>query len=197
MYRADIDGAPVEMGSMHAAARLGIVRTFQTLKLSGEMTVIEHVLIGLSRHSRATVWDAMIRSRRGREEALRQVRESRDLLGVLGIAHLKNTPANALAYGHGWFVELARALAVRPRVLLLDEPSLGLAPIIVRSIFDTFAKLRSRGLTILIVGQMAWPGLEICDHAHVLKTGRIAISGTAQELATNPRVMEAYQGSRA
>ena len=92
---------------------------------------------------------------------------------------------------------IARALAAKPKLLLLDEPSLGLAPIIVRSIFDAFAKLRSRGLTILIVEQMAWLGLEICDRAHVLETGWIAISGTAQELATNPRVMEAYLGSLA
>ena len=72
---------------------------------------------------------------------------------------------------------------------------MGLAPIIVRAIFDAFAELRSRGLTILIVEQMAWLGLEICDRAHVLETGTITLTGAPQDLAKNPRVMEAYLGT--
>ena len=83
----------------------------------------------------------------------------------------------------------------RPRLLLLDEPSLGLAPIVLRSIFDAFVKLKARGMTILLVEQMAWLGLEICDRAYVLETGAIAISGTARDVASNPRVIEAYLGA--
>jgi len=79
-------------------------------------------------------------------------------------------------------------------VLLLDEPSLGLAPLLVRSIFDTFLKLKERGLTILLVEQMAWLGLEICDRAHVLEIGSIVLSGTGAELSANSRVMDAYLG---
>jgi branched-chain amino acid transport system ATP-binding protein len=78
---------------------------------------------------------------------------------------------------------------------MLDEPSLGLAPLMVRSIFDAFLRLKQRGLTILIVEQMAWLGLEVCDRAHVLETGAIVLSGTGSELASNSRVMEAYLGS--
>jgi branched-chain amino acid transport system ATP-binding protein len=70
-----------------------------------------------------------------------------------------------------------------------------LAPLIVRSIFDTFLKLKERGLTILIVEQMAWLGLEICDRAHVLETGSIALSGTGRELSSNSQVMDVYFGS--
>ncbi len=92
-------------------------------------------------------------------------------------------------------VAIARALVSRPRLLLLDEPSLGLAPLVLQTIFDAFKKLQARGLTILIVEQMAWLALEICDRAHVLETGRIAISGVSNELAANPRVMEAYLGT--
>ena len=92
-------------------------------------------------------------------------------------------------------VAIARALVASPRLLLLDEPSLGLAPIVLRTIFDAFTQLKARGLTILIVEQMAWLGLEICDRAHVLETGKITISGTSEELTANPRVMEAYLGA--
>jgi branched-chain amino acid transport system ATP-binding protein len=89
---------------------------------------------------------------------------------------------------------IGRALMARPRLLLLDEPSLGLAPLLVERIFGAIARLKSEGTTILLVEQNARQALKIADRAYVLETGRIAMAGTAAELAANPDVERAYLG---
>ncbi len=103
-------------------------------------------------------------------------------------------PAGRLSGGQQQMLALARGLMARPRVLLLDEPSLGLAPLLVREIFATLARLRGEGLTILLVEQMAAQALALADRAYVLASGRITASGTAAEVRANPAVIQAYLG---
>jgi branched-chain amino acid transport system ATP-binding protein len=102
--------------------------------------------------------------------------------------------AGLLSGGEQQMVAIGRSLLSRPRLLMLDEPSLGLAPGLVRSIFQSFLKLRERGMAVLLVEQMAWLGLGICDRAYVLESGRFAIQGDRDAVRTNPRVVEAYLG---
>ncbi len=102
--------------------------------------------------------------------------------------------AGLLSGGEQQMVAIGRALLGRPRLLMLDEPSLGLAPGIVRSIFESFVRLRDRGISLLVGEQMAGLALAVCDRAYVLEGGRFAIQGRGEEVKRDPRVIEAYLG---
>jgi branched-chain amino acid transport system ATP-binding protein len=105
--------------------------------------------------------------------------------------------AGLLSGGEQQMVAIARALLGRPRLMMLDEPSLGLAPKLVGAIFRSFVKLRERGVTLLLVEQLAWRALEICDRAYVLEAGRIKLAGSREEILRHPLVVEAYLGPSA
>ncbi len=173
-----------ELGRLapHEVAALGLALVPEGRQLFPEHTVEENLELGGYRRLRSGKRDLFEAERERLMEIFPRLRERRE------------QAAGLLSGGEQQMVAIARALVSGPRLLVLDEPSLGLSPIMVRTIFDAFADLKARGLTILLVEQMAWAGLQICDRAYVLDGGTVLLSGTREEVLADPRVVEAYLG---
>jgi branched-chain amino acid transport system ATP-binding protein len=172
------DGREIAGWRADRVAGLGLVQVPEGRQVLAPLTVEENLLLG-----------AYVR----RDGSVRA-----DLDEVYGrfprLAERRGQPAGLLSGGEQQMLAIGRALMARPRLLMLDEPSLGLAPLIVKEIFRIIAALKQRGATILLVEQNARKALEVSDYAYVLERGRVAGAGPARELAADPRVVEAYLG---
>jgi branched-chain amino acid transport system ATP-binding protein len=174
---SDLTGLPT-----HQAVARGIVLVPEGRAILARMTIEENLVVALE--SRRPAPPAA--------EARAMLEDQYRRFPVLG--ERKRLAAGSLSGGEQQMLAIARALLMRPRILLLDEPSMGLAPLLVRQIFDIVEAIHREGTTILLVEQNARLALQISDHAYVLERGRIALEGPSRELAADPRVQAAYLG---
>jgi branched-chain amino acid transport system ATP-binding protein len=177
--RIRLDGADIAGRRPHRIAALGMVLVPEGRQVFATLTVAENLAIG-----------AWLEGDGG--ERLR--RRDRVLARFPRLRERAHQPAGALSGGEQQMLAIGRALMAAPRLLLLDEPSMGLAPLVVDEIFGIIAELKREGVTILLVEQNASAALEIAERAYVLETGRIALSGAAWQVASNPGIAAAYLG---
>ncbi len=183
-----------EIASMapNEIAALGMGRTFQTLQVWGNMTVVENVMAGMNQRLRGNLFSCGLwlpRIRRSEKEALGQAKEILDSLGLLG---KWESIASQLPYGKQKLLELGRALAMRPELLLLDEPASGLTLTEIKQLSELISKINQEGVTVFVVEHHMGMVMEIADEIAVLHNGRLIAEGTPESIRRNPEVMEAY-----
>jgi len=190
-------GADVTGLAPHRLARYGLSRTFQNLQVFFRMTALENVMVGRHRHERTGIWADLFHlpSVAAQNRATRAA--ARAALARVGLAALADRPAGALAYGALKRLEIARALASEPKVLLLDEPAAGCNPVETRDIEAVIRSMTADGVTVVLVEHDMRLVMNVSDRIHVLANGRTLTEGRAAEIRTNPEVVEAYLGVHA
>ncbi len=190
-------GANITRLAAQQIAARGIARTFQNIRLFSDMTVIENVLVSFHYDLEAHFWEAMLGLPRYRREEARIREEAVAYLDDLGLAYLAEEKAGSLPYGQQRRLEIARALATRPGLLLLDEPAAGMNPQETMELADLLQDLRKKyALTIFLIEHDMKFVMRVCERIKVLDYGITIAEGTPAEIQTNPEVIKAYLGEQ-
>jgi len=178
-------------------ARIGLVRTFQISRELGELTVLENMLLASPHQYGESVWRSLFTPARVRAQERAAVEKARALLDQVTLAQLADEQAKNLSGGQKKLLEISRALMLEPKIILLDEPTAGVSPVMTEALAQTILKLRNQGLTFAIIEHDMDVIAQLCAPIFVLAEGRTLMRGTFREVASNGEVMSAYLGKAA
>jgi branched-chain amino acid transport system ATP-binding protein len=187
-------GQVYEPTAVYQVARRGIARTFQNIRLFDSMTALENVMVARDVRSRCGAWAAVLRTRRFLQEEAASSQDAQGVLDQVGIGHLAQHCAYTLSYGDQRRLEIARALATRPKLLALDEPAAGMNASEKKILRVLIEQLRADGYTILLIEHDVKLVMGLCDRVSVLDQGQLIAQGTPCEVQQHPLVIQAYLG---
>ena len=192
--RIVFDGRDIHGMAPHRVAAGGIVRTFQLVQLFPELTALQNVEAGCHLRGSGGIWAALARTAKARRELDEATAAARELLAFVGLEARAQMPAAALTYGQQRLLEVARAMAANPRLLLLDEPAAGLNAVETEHLAGVIRALIGRGVTVLLIEHDVNLVMRVASRIVVLDFGRKIAEGTPQEVRNDPAVLDAYLG---
>ncbi len=190
----ELAGKPYSPSAPHEVAKAGIARTFQNIRLFGEMSALENVMVGRHVRTRQGVFGAIFRHKAARDEEAAIRRRAQELLDFVGIGEYANRTAKYLSYGDQRRLEIARALATDPQLLALDEPAAGMNATEKLALRELLVKIKNEGKTVLLIEHDVKLMMGLCDRITVLEYGKQIAEGLPAEIQKNEAVIKAYLG---
>jgi neutral amino acid transport system ATP-binding protein len=187
-------GEPIQQLQPHKVAQRGLVRTFQVARVLSRLSVMENMLLAAQQQTGENFWNVWLRPGQTSQEEKQQRERASEILDSVGLSPMAQSYAGALSGGQRKLLEIARAMMVQPKLILLDEPAAGVNPTLMNQICDYIVRWNQEGITFLVIEHNMDVIMTLCDRVWVLAEGRNLATGTPAEIQRDDRVLEAYLG---